>query len=128
MKRPNVKKSRHLRKNLTDAEKKLWSILRNRGLAGAKFRRQFPIANYILDFYCPEYKVCIEADGGQHYSNEGKQKDEERTQVLSELGVQVLRFSDRDILTNLEGVCAIIQRVVEAKPPHLDPLPRGERM
>jgi very-short-patch-repair endonuclease len=128
MKRDNIDRSRHLRRNQTDAEKKLWNVLRNRNLNDAKFRRQFPIDNYILDFYSPEYKLCIEADGGQHYTNEGEQRDAARTEVLSRLGVQVLRFSDRDILNNMEGVCEVIQKAIEERmPPHLIPLPTGER-
>lgn len=129
MKRKNIGRCRSLRKNQTDAEKKLWSILRNRQFFGTKFRRQFPVDKYILDFYSPEYKLCIEADGGQHYEDKGRQKDEIRTRDLSKLGVRILRFSDREILINIEGVCKSIQETVEKKkvPPHLNPLPRGER-
>jgi len=79
-----------------------------------------------LDFYSPEYKLCVEADGGQHYTDEGKQRDELRTKALSDSGIQVLRFSDRDILINIEDVCEIIQRAIE-KAPHLNPLPSEER-
>jgi len=127
VKRNNVDRSRHLRKNQTDAEKKLWQVLRNRGLSGAKFRRQFSLDKYILDFYSPDMKLCIEADGGQHYTNEGEQKDGMRTTALHDLGIQVLRFSDRDILLNIEGVCEVIQKAIENNPPHLNPLPVGER-
>ena len=131
MKRNNIKIARNLRRNQTDAEKKLWLVLRNRQLCGVKFRRQFPIGRYILDFYCPKYKLGIEADGGQHYyGNKERQRDEFRAKELSILGVQILRFSDREILTNIEGVCEVIQRAIEdkeANPPHLNPLPSGER-
>ncbi len=127
MKRNNIEQSRRLRRNQTDAEKKLWSVLRNRSLAGVKFRRQFPIDKYILDFYSPEYSLCIEADGGLHYTKEGKQADEARTKVLATLGIQVLRFSDREILNNTEGVLEVIQRTIADSPPHLNPLPDGER-
>ncbi len=71
MKRNNIEKCRRLRKEQTDAERKLWSILRNRQLSGVKFRRQFPIGRYMLDFYSPEHKLGIEADGGQHYEDKG---------------------------------------------------------
>lgn len=130
MKGNNVNRCRNLRKNQTDAEKKLWAILRNSQLAGAKFRRQFPVGRYILDFYSLECKLGIEADGGQHYEDKGKQRDELRTSELSQLGVQILRFSDREILKNIEGVCEIIEKTVLKKrgnPPHLEPLPIGER-
>ena len=93
-----------------------------------KFRRQFSIGRYILDFYCPEYRVGIEADGGQHYGDRGRQRDELRTKELSRIGVEIVRFNDHEILTNIEGVYEIIQRAVEkgrGNPPHLNPLPIG---
>ena len=130
MKRNNIERCRNLRRTQTDAEKKLWSILRNRQLTGVKFRRQFSVGKYILDFYAPEYNLGIEADGGQHYENSGKQRDKIRTRVLSRLGVKILRFSDLDILNNTEGAWEVIQGVLEQKekhPPHLSPLPCGER-
>ncbi len=115
MKRKNIDKCRILRKKQTDAERKLWLVLRNRQLSGAKFRRQFSIGKYILDFYSPEYKLGIEADGGQHYEDEGRRKDKLRTSELSQVGVQILRFSDREILNNIEGVYQIIQESIEKK-------------
>ena len=129
MKRSNIDKCRDLRKNQTDAEKKLWSVLRDCQMIGIKFRRQFSIGRYILDFYAPQYKLAIEADGGQHYEVEGRQQDELRTSELSNLGVQILRFSNLEILNNIEGVCEMIQETIERKrvPPHLNPLPCGER-
>jgi very-short-patch-repair endonuclease len=130
MQRNNVERCKNLRKDQTDAEKKLWAIMRNRQLAGVKFRRQFSIGKYILDFYCPEYRLGIEADGGQHYEDKGKKQDEIRTRELLELGVEILRFSDREILNNIEGVCEKIHEILREKkvnPPHLNPLPRGER-
>ncbi|MEK6682857.1 MAG: endonuclease domain-containing protein [Nitrospirota bacterium] len=113
MKRDNIDKCRKLRKNKTDTEKKLWTILRDRQLNGIKFRRQFSVDRYILDFYSPEYKLCIEADGGQHYKNNGRQRDEIRTQKLSQLGIQILRFSDNEILNNMEGACEMILKTME---------------
>ncbi|MBL7047750.1 MAG: endonuclease domain-containing protein [Candidatus Marinimicrobia bacterium] len=113
MKRKNIGKCRFLRKNQTDAERKLWSLLRNRQLAKVKFRRQFSVDRYILDFYSPEYKLGIEADGGQHFSDEGKVKDELRTGKLAEYGIQILRFSDLDILQNIEGVYQVILKTIE---------------
>ena len=104
--------------------------MRNRNLSGVKFRRQFSTEKYILDFYSPECKLCIEADGGQHYTDEGKHYDEIRTKMLHDLEIQVLRFSDRDILSNEEGVCEVIQRVIEAgntPSPHSSP-PGGEEV
>ena len=130
MKRNNIESCRNLRKNQTDAEKKLWSILRNRQLSGVKFRRQFPLGlgRYIVDFYCPEYKLGIEADGGQHYENKGRERDEFRTKELKELSVEIIRFNNKEILTNIDGVFEVIHKAIEEKkdnPPHLNPLPKG---
>ena len=83
MKRNNIEGCRNLRKHQTDAEKKLWAILRNRQLAGVKFRRQFSMSKYILDFYSSEYRIGIEVDGGQHYEDKGRERDEIRTRELS---------------------------------------------
>jgi very-short-patch-repair endonuclease len=117
LKRPNIDKSRELRRNLTDPERKLWKILRNRQLEGIKFRRQFPIGAYILDFYAPEYRIAIEADGGQHYQDKDIGEDSKRTASLSAQGIQILRFSNRDIMQNIEGVCEVILRAVREKSP-----------
>ena len=130
MKRSNIEKSRNLRKNQTEAEKKLWTILRNRQLAGVKFRRQFSVGKYVLDFYSLGYKLGVEADGGHHYEDVGKHRDEIRSRELSKLGIEVLRVSDREILNHIDGVYELIQKTIEEKkriPPHLNPLPKGER-
>jgi len=113
MKRNNIDKCLHLRKSSTDAEQALWKILRNRQLNGIKFRRQFPIENYILDFYCPELKLAIEADGVQHYEDNNRKNDDIRSSNLNKQGVTILRFSNIDILTNIEGVFFKIQQTVE---------------
>ena len=127
MKRNNILKCRNLRKNQTDAEKKLWSILRNRQLYGVKFRRQFPVGRYILDFYSPEYRIGIEADGGQHYTNTGRTKDDIREKELLKYGITILRFGDRDILNNIEGVCkVIINKIKESPSPKNSSPHRGE--
>ncbi len=113
MKRNNIDKCRNLRKNQTDAERKLWLVLRNRQLEGTKFRRQFPIGRYILDFYSPECKIGIEANGSQHYETQGRKKDELRAKELSKYGIEILRFSDLDILNNIEGVYETIVKTVK---------------
>lgn len=113
VKRNNVDICRKLRKNETDAEHKLWHLLRSRQLNGVKFRRQFPVESYILDFYVPELRLCIEVDGGQHYEDEGRKRDELRTEELRKEGIRVLRFSDRDVLGDIEGVYEVIRNTVE---------------
>ena len=110
MKRYNISKCRILRKNQTEAERKLWKIIRNRQLAGVKFRRQYPIAGYIVDFYAPEVGLVIEVDGGQHYEDEDLEYDEMRDAYLKGLNLKVLRISNLDVLNNMEGV---VERIIE---------------
>ena len=98
------KYSRELRTNMTDAEKLLWSRIRRKQLKDCQFYRQKIIGNYIVDFYCPKSSLIIELDGGQHYSDEGMRKDKIRDDYLKNLGLSVLRFSDRDVFKNLQGV------------------------
>jgi very-short-patch-repair endonuclease len=102
-----------MRKGSTDSEKRLWSILRSRKLCGHKFRRQYPVGGFILDFYCIKAKLAVEADGGQHAEPEGELADHLRTQRLNELGVQVIRFSDIDILKDTDAVAEEILRHLE---------------
>ncbi len=96
--------SRNLRKNMTEAEKLLWSKIRRKQLKGLQFYRQKIIGNYIVDFYCPESKLVIEVDGGQHYRAEGKGKDHVRDDYMKKTGISVLRFSDRDVLKQINSV------------------------
>jgi very-short-patch-repair endonuclease len=96
--------SKELRKNMTDAEKLLWTKIRNKQLKGYQFYRQKIIGNFIVDFYCPKANLIIEIDGGQHYSDEGKQKDAARDDFLKSSGLRVFRFSDREVFENLSGV------------------------
>jgi very-short-patch-repair endonuclease len=90
--------SRILRKNMTDAERKLWYRIRMKHIKELQFYRQKPIGNYIVDFYCPKAKLVIELDGGQHYLKARKEKDTIKDNYLSGLGLKVLRFSDSDVL------------------------------
>jgi very-short-patch-repair endonuclease len=96
--------SRHLRTNMTDAENRLWLKLRRKQLKEHQFYRQKIIGSYIVDFYCPKANLVIELDGGQHYSEIGEAKDRVRDDVLTEMGMKVLRFSDRDVFENMGGV------------------------
>ena len=99
--------ARTLRRNSTDAEIRLWSALRDRRLAGYRFRRQHPIGPFIVDFGCTRHQLIIEADGGQHADNAA---DEERTEWLQRNGWRVLRFWNNDILANTNGVIETILR------------------
>ena len=106
-------RSRELRSSMTDAEIKLWSKLRRKQLYRLQFCRQKPIGNYIVDFYCPKARLVIEVDGGQHYKEQGMVRDAARDSYLSGLGLEVIRFSNRDVLYNLDGVMAVIVERLE---------------
>ena len=108
----SVQQARRLRKGATDAEKRLWSSLRNRQIANLKFRRQHPLGNRIVDFFCEEAKLAIELDGSGHLTGRGQTSDLDREIELYEKGIRVLRFYNHDIFSNLEGVLdAIIYAV-----------------
>lgn len=94
----------------------LWSKIRRKQLEGYQFYRQKIIGNYIIDFYCPKAEIVIELDGGQHYSEEGMSNDSKRDRYLTGLGLRVLRFSDREVFKNPEGILEII--LEHLKSPH----------
>ena len=114
--------ARALRREETDAERKLWKALRGRQFDGLKFRRQQPIGPYIADFACHQLKLVIELDGGQHGSQ--TKKDDARTVRLESEGYRVLRFWNNDVLSNIDGVLTEIQSATTT-PPTPDPSPQG---
>ena len=116
--------ARDLRKNLTDAERKLWWKLRYRQVGGHRFRRQVPISRYIVDFACLSHRLLIEIDGSQHGENVAY--DQARTRWLEARGYRVLRFWNGDVLQDMEGVLEAIHRAL-LEPPHPDPPPQGGR-
>ena len=98
-------RSKSLRKNMTDAELMLWRYLRKRQIKNLQFYRQKPLGKYIVDFYCPAKKIVIEVDGGQHYEDSTIDYDNIRTQFLENtLGLKVIRFTNIDVLINIESV------------------------
>ncbi len=103
--------SRSLRSNQTEAEQALWSKLRRKQINGRQFYRQKPLGQYIVDFYAPSVKLVIEVDGSQHFTDEGKEEDHKRDQYLTERGLKVLRFSNRQVLTELDSVIEMIESV-----------------
>ena len=107
---PRTERARELRNNPTAAEKRLWQRLRRRQIAGALFRRQFWVGNYIVDFCCPELRLVIEVDGHQHA--EQKDADENRSEFLASRGHRVLRFWNDEVLHNIEAVLEIIMTAV----------------
>ena len=101
-------KSKELRRNLTPEEAVLWTQLKSHKLNNSKWRKQHPIGSYILDFYCPGAKLCVELDGSSHYTYQGAKEDAVRTAFLNTKGIKVIRFENRLIWDNLQGVLDII--------------------
>jgi len=104
---------RELRRNQTDAEKMLWRHVRGKQLQGRKFFRQYSVGPYILDFYCPELKLAVELDGGQHNDEEKKTSDNVRSEYLQKQGINVMRFWNHEVLQQLEAVLAKIVEHIE---------------
>ena len=106
-----ISRARQLRRDMTKEERHLWyDFLR---AYVPRFTRQKIVEPYILDFYCSAAALAVELDGGQHYGNDGKAYDERRTAYLQQQGIQVLRFSNLDVMRNFDGVCRQID--IEAK-------------
>jgi adenine-specific DNA-methyltransferase len=116
-----IARCRELRQNATDAEQLLWKVLRNRQVCNAKFRRQYLFRTYILDFYCPEIKLAIELDGGQHLEQEGY--DRRRTEELNSYGIRMVRFWNHEVLQHLEDVVKEIWKAVEDESKDPEPSP-----
>jgi very-short-patch-repair endonuclease len=96
---------------MTDAERRIWFLLRRHQMKGYNFRRQAPIGPYIVDFACLALKLIVELDGGQHA--ERIAQDEQRSEYLRALGFRVLRFWNNDALGNTDGVLEVIMRAVD---------------
>ncbi len=99
---------RKLRNNATETEQILWSRLRKKGIGGYKFIRQYSVGCYILDFYCPRYRLAVEVDGSQHGEPENQVYDEVRTKFLESQGIEVIRFWNAEIYHRIEDVCSEI--------------------
>ncbi|MEM8777593.1 MAG: endonuclease domain-containing protein [Cyanobacteria bacterium P01_G01_bin.49] len=107
-----VERAKRLRKNMTNAEKKLWyDCLKH---FQCRIYRQRPIDNFIVDFYCPRVKLVIEVDGESHYTDSAQKYDQERTQILEGYGLKVIRFTNQEVLNNCAEVC---ERIEEWLPP-----------
>jgi very-short-patch-repair endonuclease len=104
-----IRFARQMRKTPSDAERRLWHIVRRNKLGGFYFRRQVPIEGYIADFYCDAAKLVVEVDGSQHYDDpEQIAHDQQRTIVFGRLGLKVVRFSSRDVLKQSDAVAKTI--------------------
>jgi very-short-patch-repair endonuclease len=102
--KPLLSLSRRLRLKQTPWETKVWARLRAKRISPQKFKRQYPIGNYIVDFYCAEKRLIIEIDGSQHDEEKNRTKDQIRDKYLKDQGFKVLRFKNNEIDQNLEGV------------------------
>jgi len=103
--------ARKLRASATDAERKLWSLLRGKQVAGLRFRRQQPLGPYIADFYCSGAKLVVELDGSQHGEPKNVAHDEARTRWMESRGMKVLRFANVDVLKQSEAIVDSIYRI-----------------
>ena len=106
-------KRRDLRQNQTIAEANMWSQLRNRQLLGLKFKRQFSVDKYIIDFYCPEYKIAIELDGNVHELEDVKKYDAIRQKCLEDYGIHFIRITNDEYLGNSNKAFEKIERMIK---------------
>jgi len=104
---------RSLRRDSTPAELLLWKELRNRKFLNLKFKRQYSIGNYIVDFYCANPRLIIELDGAVHFEKEQKEKDRYRDENLKDMNYKVLRFSNEEVLNDIEKVLGQIEKSIE---------------
>ncbi len=118
--------ARQLRGNMTDAERHLWARLRMRQLKGYQFYRQKPIGDYIVDLYCPRAKLVIEIGSSQHFSDGKIEEDRKRDDYLIALGLRVLRFTNTDVMMNIDGT---VESIIEnmGKIPLSPPFSKGEK-
>jgi very-short-patch-repair endonuclease len=108
-------RAQSLRKQAGDAEKILWRHLRNRRFLKYKFRRQHPIEQYVLDFYCPACRLAIELDGGGHNESAKKRRDAKRTEFLNKEGIEVLRFWNHMVLREIKGVLGTVDVTLQKR-------------
>ncbi len=107
-------KRKNLRSNMPPAEVILWSQLKGRQIGGYKFRRQYSVEKFVVDFYCPELKLAIEIDGESHFVEGAVERDEERQRIVESTGIRFVRFTNRDIYEKLHGVLCKINECVNS--------------
>ena len=88
---------RKLRRQMTAAEVALWVMIKNKQINGERFLRQYSVSHYVLDFYCPKYKLAVELDGAGHFTDEGREYDARRTEYLNSVGIRVIRFENLEV-------------------------------
>ncbi len=109
------KLQRRLRTNMTDAEQRLWRLLRRKQMSDFKFRRQHPFGDYIIDFVCLEAMLAVEVDGGQHNAHQAE--DTVRTAFLKQAGFLVLRFWNNEVMSDIDSVTTVIWRALQERDP-----------
>ena len=107
------KRRQELRRNMTEAERLLWTKIRNRQINGCKFRRQYSIGSYVVDFYSTENKLAIEIDGPSHDSADAIDYDKNRQEEIESLGIRIVRFTNKDVLSNLDMVTIQLSETVK---------------
>ena len=95
---------RSLRRIVPEPEQRLWYFLRGKRLSGHKFKRQYSVGRYVVDFYCAEHHLAIEIDGDSHYTKEGEVYDKQRTEYLHACGIRIVRFTNDEVMKNINGV------------------------
>ncbi|WRH67764.1 MAG: endonuclease domain-containing protein [Planktothrix sp. GU0601_MAG3] len=107
-------KRQFLRNNMTAAEQKLWLQLKGKQLENCKFRRQYSVAQFIIDFYSPEIKLAIEVDGDSHFQEGAPEYDRERQQFIESARITFLRFTNDDVYNNISAVCEVITEKIQS--------------
>ncbi len=115
-------KRRLLRNNMPRAEALIWSKLKAKQMLGYKFRRQYSVDRYVVDFYCPELKLAVEIDGDSHFQTGSEDNDRHRQAFIESIGIQFLRFTNEDVFKNIEGVVEIVRRTAMEMNSRGDPL------
>lgn len=110
---PMKDRRRELRSNMTDAESMLWARIRRKQVDGFRFRRQYSIGHFVVDFYCPEIKLVIEVDGPTHDGHDAKEYDAEREEQIRSLEITVLRFKNEAVYNGIDGVVAKIRETAQ---------------
>ena len=108
-----VPKAKELRNQLTPPERQFWNALRSMpSYKSHPFNRQKPLGKYIVDFYCHEYRLVVEIDGDSHYTEEAQIKDQKRTAFLESKGLRVVRFTNREVVHNIDGVMESLENLL----------------
>ncbi|WP_414549561.1 endonuclease domain-containing protein [Anabaena sp. CCY 0017] len=112
-KNTELEKRRILRQNITKAEKLIWDKIRDRQLENCKFRRQYSVDRFVIDFYSPELKLAIEIDGDSHFQDGAAEYDQVRQEFMESVGIKFIRFTNNDVYGNLSGVLESIAQYIQ---------------